>query len=215
VEEHAPFFVAAGDPGRDGRLPSAGTAEEEQAPSARRAVDPRVDRGDDGFPPDEGAQVVGLLVTHAGELEGFVGQVQVPPEQVWGGTQACPQLPQFVASEPVSVHDTPQQATGQVICTCHCPLNPHVCCSVPMHRVWPGAQTPMQSPPMQVCPTQGGPHVHQQGQLQGVLPMHCLAPTAHVLQQTPSRQGAPPQDGWVCHWPFASQSCGVSPMHWP
>jgi hypothetical protein len=66
--------------------------------------------------------------------ETFV-QVQVDPEQTWGAAQACPQLPQFLGSEPVSVHDDPQQATGQVISVCHWPTGSHPCCSVPRHRI--------------------------------------------------------------------------------
>jgi len=140
-------------------------------------------------------------------------QVQVPPEQVWGAAQACPQLPQFFGSELVSVHDDPQQATGQVICFCHCPRK-HVWSSVPTHCIWPGAQTPVHWPLKQVCPTQGAPHTQLHGHIQGVLPTHCFVPTTHVLQQIPFRQGAPPQDIWLCQWPLPSQSCGVSPRHW-
>jgi hypothetical protein len=121
-----------------------------------------------------------------------------------------------LGSEPVSVHDDPQHATGQLISICHCPVNPHVCSTVPAHCVWPTVQTPMHWPAMQVCPTQGGLAVHWQEGLQymGVLPLHCTCPTTQVLQQTPFTQGAPPQDGWLCQWPFASQICGVSPRHW-
>src|SRR5262245_7518191 len=108
--------------------------------------------------------------------------MQVAPEQTWGATQACPQLPQFWGSEPVSVHVEPQQATGQIVSVCHWPEGSHACRSVPMHRVWPGAQTPEHWPNKQVWLTQGGPHVHPQGHEQGMLPWHCLAPTTHVLQ---------------------------------
>jgi hypothetical protein len=139
----------------------------------------------------------------------------VDPTQVWGATQACPQLPQFWGSEAVSVHDDPQHATGQVICVCHWPMGPHACSSAPMHWVWPGAQTPAHWPNMQVWWTQGASHTHWQGHVQGALPVHCMLPTTHVLQQTPSRQGAPPQDIPSCQWPLASQTWGVSPTHWP
>lgn len=57
------------------------------------------------------------------------------PEQTWGATQACPQLPQFSGSEAVSVHDDPQQATAQVISFCHWPRGLHACRSVPMQRI--------------------------------------------------------------------------------
>jgi hypothetical protein len=105
-----------------------------------------------------------------------------------------------LGSEPVSVHEDPQQATGQVIIPCHCPVTQQVCSSVPTHRVWPAVQTPMHWPPTQVCPTQGGLAVHWQEGLQnmGVLPLHCACPTTQVLQQAPSMQGAPPQGGWLC-----------------
>jgi hypothetical protein len=87
-------------------------------------------------------------------------QVQVPPEHVCGATHACPQLPQFFGSEPVSVHESPQQATGQVICMNHCPVAAHACSSVPTHWVWPAVQTPMHRPLMHVCPVQVGSGVH-------------------------------------------------------
>jgi hypothetical protein len=68
--------------------------------------------------------------------------VHTEAEQICVPWHALPQLPQFLASEVVSTHVSPQQATAHGDKADHWPIEVQICWALPEHRTSPGAQTP-------------------------------------------------------------------------
>src|SRR6185437_7545857 len=99
-------------------------------------------------------------------------------------------------------------------------LDVQVCTPLPLHFVWPGAQTPVHTPLMHVWFVQaaGEPHVPVALQVCTPLPRHWVAPGVHATHMLLKHAGVEPEHvTCVAQLPVASHDWTRLPRHrvWP
>jgi hypothetical protein len=96
------------------------------------------------------------------------------------------------------------------------PPAPHVCGVLPLHRAWPGAHEPVQTPPVQVwlVHAAGLPHDPASLQVSTPLPEHVVAGGEHATQALFKQAGVAPEHVVsVCQVPPSAHDWTVVPEH--